>query len=30
MIDYQGFLNPQSYMNFAYDDVPFGRRPPTP
>jgi tyrosinase len=30
MIDYQGFLNPQSYMNFAYDDVPFGHRPPSP
>jgi tyrosinase len=30
MIDYQGFLNAQSDMNFAYDDVPFGRRPPTP
>src|SRR6266511_2988003 len=27
MIDYQGFLNAQSYMNFAYDDVPYGIAP---
>ena len=27
MIDYQGLLNPQSDMNFAYDDVPFGFNP---
>ncbi len=24
MIDYQGFRNPASDMNFAYDDVPYG------
>jgi tyrosinase len=27
MIDYQGLLNGQSYMNFAYDDVPHGVAP---
>jgi tyrosinase len=27
MIDYLGFLNEQSYMNFAYDDVPYGVAP---
>ena len=27
MIDYQGFLNPASYMGFGYDDVPFGIAP---
>jgi tyrosinase len=27
MIDYQGVVNPQSFMNFAYDDVPFGVAP---
>ena len=27
MIDYLGFLNAQSDMNFAYDDVPFGVAP---
>jgi hypothetical protein len=27
MIDYLGFLNAQSAMNFAYDDVPFGVAP---
>jgi hypothetical protein len=27
MIDYQGFLNPDSDMNFAYDDVPYGPAP---
>lgn len=27
MIDYQGFLSAQSYMNFAYDDVPYGIAP---
>jgi tyrosinase len=27
MIDYQGFLNAQSYMNFAYDEVPYGIAP---
>lgn len=29
MIDYLGFLTPQSQMNFAYDDVPFGVAPGT-
>lgn len=29
MIDYLGFLNAQSHMNFAYDDVPFGVAPGT-
>jgi tyrosinase len=29
MIDYQGFLDAQSDMNFAYDDVPFGVAPGT-
>jgi tyrosinase len=27
MIDYQGFLTEQSYMGFAYDDVPYGIAP---
>jgi tyrosinase len=27
MIDYQGAVDPQSSMNFAYDDVPFGVAP---
>ncbi|MGN9914253.1 tyrosinase family protein [Phytohabitans sp. LJ34] len=27
MIDYQGFLDAGSYMNFAYDDVPYGVAP---
>jgi tyrosinase len=27
MIDYQGVVDPQSSMNFAYDDVPFGVAP---
>ena len=27
MIDYLGLLNEQSYMNFAYDDVPYGVAP---
>ena len=27
MIDYQGFRNATSAMNFAYDDVPYGIAP---
>jgi hypothetical protein len=30
MIDYQGLLNAQSDMNFAYDDVPYGVAPSNP